>query len=91
MRTLQYFARFYAWYATRTNATTAAIAPWAALQRQMSLARKTLRLGKGLEHVRAAKVAVDKKGGDEFLRYCAVGRQVGYAGYLTLDTATYVS
>ena len=57
----------------------------------MSMARKTLRLGKGLEHIKAAKVAMDKRGGDDFLKYCAVGRQVGYAGYLTLDTATYVS
>lgn len=32
----------------------------------------------------------DTKNRDEFLRYCAVGRQLGYAIYLTLDIATYV-
>lgn len=32
----------------------------------------------------------DTKSKDEFLRYCAVGRQLGYAVYLTLDMATYV-
>ena len=32
MRTVQYFARFYVWYRLRTNATTAEVAPWAALK-----------------------------------------------------------
>ena len=32
----------------------------------------------------------DTKAQDEFLRYCAVGRQLGYATYLTLDMATYL-
>ena len=27
---------------------------------------------------------------DPVLKYCAVGRQLGYATYLTLDTITYV-
>lgn len=34
---------------------------------------------------------MDTKGGDAVLKYCAVGRQLGYATYLTLDIATYVS
>lgn len=32
----------------------------------------------------------DTKSRDEFLRYCTVGRQLGYATYLTLDMATYL-
>ena len=32
----------------------------------------------------------DTKLKDEVLRYCAVGRQLGYAMYLTLDTVTYL-
>lgn len=32
----------------------------------------------------------DTKAPDEVLRYCAVGRQLGYATYLTLDMATYI-
>lgn len=32
----------------------------------------------------------DTKNRDEVLRYCAVGRQLGYAMYLTLDMATYL-
>lgn len=40
--------------------------------------------------MKAAAVAADAKAGslDPVLRYAAVGRQLGYAGYLTLDMAT---
>jgi len=34
---------------------------------------------------------MDAKGGDAVLKYCAVGRQLGYAMYLSLDMVTYVS
>jgi peroxin-11B len=73
LRTLQYFARFYAWYLLRTNATKASIAPWEVLKKQFGLTRKIMRVGKNVEHLKAAT---------------AVGRQLGYAGYLTLDMAT---
>lgn len=43
-----------------------------------------------MEHFKAAAVAADTKG-DAVLRYCAVGRQLGYATYLTLDMVTFVS
>ena len=43
-----------------------------------------------MEHFKAAAVAADAKGMDPVLKYCAVGRQLGYAGYLTLDAVTYV-
>lgn len=43
-----------------------------------------------MEHFKAAAVAADTKG-DAVLRYCAVGRQLGYAAYLTLDMVSYVS
>ncbi|KAI0849842.1 peroxisomal biogenesis factor 11 [Daldinia vernicosa] len=97
LRTVQYFARFYAWYLYRTNGTRGEIAPYEALKKQLGLARKLLRLGKNVEHFRAAAQAADairaggaaKAGGDDpVLRYAAVGRQLGYAGYLTFDAAT---
>lgn len=34
---------------------------------------------------------MDSKGMDPVLRYCAVGRQLGYAVYLSLDIVAYVS
>lgn len=88
LRTIQYFARFYAWYLFRTNALPAQIAPWEAVKKQFGLVRKVMRMGKNVEHLRAAAVAADAKTMDPVLRYATVGRQLGYAGYLTLDLAT---
>ncbi|KAF3762057.1 response to dsRNA [Cryphonectria parasitica EP155] len=90
LRVLQYFARFYAWYLYRTNGSPAEVAPWDAMKKQFGLARKIMRAGKNVEHFKAAAVAADAKAGtmDPVLRYAAVGRQLGYAGYLTLDLAT---
>ncbi|KAI1095710.1 peroxisomal biogenesis factor 11 [Rostrohypoxylon terebratum] len=90
LRTLQYFSRFYAWYLFRTNGTAAEVAPYEAIKKQFGLARKLLRFGKNVEHLKAAAAAADNKAAvpDAVLRYAAVGRQLGYAGYLTFDAAT---
>lgn len=95
LRLLQYFARFYAWYLLRTNATRAEIAPYEGVKRSFGQARKLLRVGKNVEHVRAAAAAFDSLtaakgsgGGDPVLKYAALGRQLGYAGYLTADMLT---
>ncbi|MCJ1375953.1 Peroxisomal membrane protein PMP27 [Loxospora ochrophaea] len=90
LRTIQYFSRFYAWYLFRTNNPTRVIAPFEAIKKQFGLSRKVMRLGKNVEHFKAAAVAADAKGMDPVLKYCAVGRQLGYAGYLTLDAVTYL-
>jgi peroxin-11B len=90
LRTIQYFSRFYAWYLYRTNALPSSIAPFEAIKKQFGLARKLMRVGKNVEHFKAAAVAYDAKGQDPFLKYCAVGRQLGYGGYLTLDALTYL-
>ncbi|KAI4099395.1 MAG: hypothetical protein LQ339_005987 [Xanthoria mediterranea] len=91
LRTLQYFSRFYAWYLFRSNSPPRVIAPFEAIKKQFAITRKALRLGKNVEHFKAAASAMDDtKPQDEFLRYCAVGRQLGYALYLTLDMATYL-
>ncbi|PHH81524.1 hypothetical protein CDD82_585 [Ophiocordyceps australis] len=86
LRTVQYFARFYAWYLLRTNALTSSIKPWDATKRQLGLVRKVMRAGKSVEHVKAAALAADSKTLPTFLKYTAVARQLAYAGYLTLDT-----
>lgn len=88
LRTLQYFSRFYAWYLYRTNHAQTAIAPFEAVKKQFGLARKLMRLGKFVEHFKAAAQAADAKAMDPVLRYCAVGRQLGYAGYMLLDNLT---
>ena len=91
LRTLQYFSRFYAWYLFRTNNPARLVAPYEAIKKQFGLTRKALRLGKNVEHFKAAAIAADSKNMDPVLRYCAVGRQLGYAMYLSLDAVTYVS
>lgn len=88
LRTIQYFARFYAWYLLRTNGAPERIASFSALKAQFGLVRKVLRFGKNVEHVKAAAAASDARGTDPVLRYATVGRQLGYAGYLTLDAGT---
>lgn len=85
IRVMQYFARFYSWYLLRTNGTPLQMAPWDVIKKQFGLIRKVMRFGKNIEHVKAAAVAADAKSMDPVLRYTAVGRQLGYAGYLTLD------
>ncbi|KAI9650741.1 Peroxisomal membrane protein PMP27 [Ciborinia camelliae] len=88
LRTLQYFSRFYAWYLLRTNGTPGEIAPYEAIKKQFGLARKLMRFGKNVEHLKAAAIAADSKSLDPVIKYCAVGRQLGYAGYLTFDAFT---
>jgi peroxin-11B len=61
------------------------------MKKNFGLARKVMRFGKFVEHFKAAAVAMDAKGMDPVLRYAAIGRQLGYAGYLSLDNIAAVS
>lgn len=104
LRTLQYFSRFLAWYLLRTNYSHAAIAPFEAIKKQFGLTRKLLRVGKNVEHFKAAAIALDTKtsptfssssssvspAADPVLKYLAVGRQLGYGAYLSFDMLTYL-
>jgi peroxin-11B len=53
-----------------------------------------MRVGKNIEHFKAAAVAFDSKSAatasDPVLKYLAVGRQLGYGGYLSFDAVTYL-
>ncbi|KAF9697809.1 hypothetical protein EKO04_004527 [Ascochyta lentis] len=86
LRTLQYFSRFLAWYLYRTNRPLSSIAPFDATKKQFGTARKLMRVGKFVEHFRAAAVASDAASLDPVLRYTTVGRQLGYAFYMLLDS-----
>ncbi|KAF2116989.1 peroxisomal biogenesis factor 11 [Lophiotrema nucula] len=88
LRTLQYFSRFLAWYLYRTNHPQSSITPFETTKKQFGLTRKLMRVGKFVEHFKAAAVASDAKSVDPVLRYTAIGRQLGYAGYMLLDNAT---
>ncbi|KAF2735822.1 peroxisomal biogenesis factor 11 [Polyplosphaeria fusca] len=88
LRTLQYFSRFLAWYLYRTNHPQSTISPFEATKKQFGLTRKLMRVGKFVEHFKAAAIASDNKSMDPVLRYTAIGRQLGYAGYMLFDNAT---
>ncbi|KAG0363641.1 Peroxisomal membrane protein PMP27, partial [Mortierella sp. AD032] len=47
-----------------------------------------MRIGKPVEHLEAAAIATGVK--DEFLRFCAVGKQLAYAGYLSYDALIFL-
>ena len=49
-----------------------------------------MRLGKFVEHFKAAAIAADSKSLDPILKYLAVGRQLGYAFYMTFDALAYI-
>ncbi|KAF2744769.1 peroxisomal biogenesis factor 11 [Sporormia fimetaria CBS 119925] len=87
LRTLQYFSRFLAWYLYRTNHPSSTIAPFEATKKTFGVTRKLMRVGKFVEHFRAAATASDAKAMDPVLRYAAVGRQLGYAAYMLFDHA----
>lgn len=60
------------------------------IKKQFSSVRKAMRLGKFIEHFKAAALAADSKSLDPLLKYLAVGRQLGYAFYLSLDAVAYL-
>lgn len=49
-----------------------------------------MRIGKFVEHFKAAAIASDSKSLDPVLKYLAVGRQLGYGVYLALDSVCYM-
>ncbi|GAB7349282.1 hypothetical protein MBLNU459_g8428t1 [Dothideomycetes sp. NU459] len=90
LRLVQYFSRFLSWYLLRTNATQATVNQFSKLKANLGLVRKAMRLGKFVEHFRAAAAAYDAKALDPVVRACTAGRQLGYAAYMSLDTLTYL-
>ena len=71
----------------RTNKPASSIAPYEATKKTFGATRKLMRVGKFVEHFRAAAVASDAKTMDPVLRFTAVGRQLGYAFYMLCDNA----
>ncbi|EPQ28953.1 uncharacterized protein PFL1_03243 [Pseudozyma flocculosa PF-1] len=83
-RTIQYAARFLAWYEYRKGATKETVARLTTIKSQLGLSRKLMRVGKFLEHFQAALKATTIQ--DPVVSYAAIGRQLGYGFYLILDT-----
>ncbi|RPA84755.1 peroxisomal biogenesis factor 11 [Ascobolus immersus RN42] len=88
LRLIQYFARFLSFYLYRKGHTSETVRIFNTIKAQLGLTRKIMRVGKNVEHFKAAGEAVDKRGVDPITRYLSVGRQLGYGGYLTFDALT---
>lgn len=97
---MQYWSRFLAWYLTRRGYSAQAIAVVNALKTHFGTVRRAMRLGKNLEHVHAAstlsKAMQSEAAGPasrdaQILNALAIGRQLGYAGYLTLDIGVWAN
>ncbi|KAF9949077.1 Peroxisomal membrane protein PMP27 [Mortierella alpina] len=83
-RAVQYFSRFLAWYLLQQGYSKETVLRFNNLKKTLALSRKR----KPIEHVEQAVVATAVK--DEFLRFCAVGKQLSYAGYLTYDALIFL-
>lgn len=88
LRVIQYFSRFLQWYTYRTNHSASTVNTIKAIQANFGLVRRALRLGKFVEHFKAAGVALSETK-DPVLKYLQAGRQLGYALYFSWDNLTY--
>jgi len=82
-RSVQYAARFLAWYYARQGFSKESVAQMSAIKSALGQTRKVMRLGKPMEHFQAAVKAVAL--GDPILSLLAITRQLGYASYLIND------
>ncbi|KAI0815261.1 peroxisomal biogenesis factor 11 [Irpex lacteus] len=88
-RSVQYFARFLAWFLLARGQKINA-ARWTALKNHLALGRKLMRLGKPMEHLQAALKAASASG-PAAEQLTTIGRQLGYFGYLTNDALVWAN
>ncbi|KAL7007726.1 Peroxisomal membrane protein PMP27 [Cystobasidiomycetes sp. EMM_F5] len=82
-RSVQYGARFLAWYYAQRGFSKGSVAQMSAIKSALGSARKVMRIGKPAEHLQAAVKAAAI--GDPILKLLAIVRQLGYAVYLFND------
>ncbi|KAM9923399.1 hypothetical protein OXX59_005201 [Metschnikowia pulcherrima] len=88
-RLVAYLSRFLAYYLQRRGFSHEIIKKFTDLKSHATFIRKGLRFLKPLNHLQAASQAYDNKLMDRVLSSSTVVRNLGYAGYLTLDTVTF--
>ncbi|KAI0762839.1 peroxisomal biogenesis factor [Fomes fomentarius] len=88
-RAVQYFARFFAWFLLSRGYKLQA-ARWDALKSHLALGRKLLRIGKFVENAQALLRTIAAPG-ETGERITAIGRQIGYFGYLSLDNVAWAN
>lgn len=86
MRLVQYWSRFLAFVLYRQGYSKSSYFFWKNLQVQLGLARKLFRIGKPLSHIKLAAGAAHSQTSDPVVRFTTIGRQLGMAGYLSLDS-----
>lgn len=85
-RLVAYLSRFLGFYLTRMGYSPELIAVVRDLKGHVALIRKGMRFLKPLNHLEAAAKAYDNKLVDPVVRATTVVRNLGYAGYLSLDS-----
>jgi peroxin-11B len=72
----------------RTNNPKSSYEPFELAKKQLGVTRKIPRLGKFIEHFKAAATIADSRTLDPVHKFLATSRQLGYAGYLSFDALT---
>lgn len=88
-RLVAYLSRFLSYYLQRQGFSVETVNKFKDLKQHATMIRKAMRFLKPLNHLQAASVAYDNKLMDCVLLSTTVIRNLGYAGYLTLDSITW--
>lgn len=89
-RLIAYLSRFLAYYSYRTGYSKQVIETFKVLKNQVTFLRKGMRFLKPLNHFEAASKAFDNKLMDPVLQNTTIIRNLGYAGYLSIDAFIFV-
>ncbi|EDK46701.1 Peroxisomal membrane protein PMP27 [Lodderomyces elongisporus] len=84
-RLLAYLSRFLGYYAYKKGYSKETIEMFANLKSHFTFIRKGMRFFKPIPHLQTAAKAYDNKLMDPILQLTTIIRNLGYAGYLTID------
>jgi peroxin-11B len=85
MRLVQYWSRFFWFYLYRKGYEKSTYETWKTLQVRLAVGRKLFRIGKPLGLYKAAAQRFDNKTLDPVVRTTDIIRNLGFAGFFTLD------
>lgn len=88
-RLVAYLSRFLSYYLQRQGFSPELVTIFKDLKAHVTFIRKGMRFLKPLNHLQAASKAFDNKLTDSVLKNTTVIRNLGYAGYLSLDSITW--
>lgn len=91
MRLVQYWSQFLSFVLYRQGYSKTTYLFWKKLQVQLGLARKLFRAGMPLSLIQNAVAAAHNQTEDPVLRFTTIGRQLGLAGFLSLDSLMWLN